>query len=416
MRRPLLLVVLILGLFGLGTNVDSASAENWPGWRGPRGDGTSLETGIPRSWSGPRKENIAWCTAIPGVGHASPIVWQDRVFLVSCREDRQDRILLCLDRKSGEILWEQTVVNAPLERRHRLNSRASSTPATDGRSVYVSFLAGKEMLVAAFDFAGRRLWTVRPGPFASVHGYCSSVVLFENLVIVNGDHDGDAYLAALDRDTGKIVWKTRRENRLRSYCVPIIRQLDSRTQMVLSGSKCVASFDPRTGSRHWILDGPTEQFVASLVDNGRLLFLTAGFPEHHILAIRPDGRGNVGDSHIVWRTQKGCSYVPSPIVSADGKHFLVVSDEGIASCFEAATGYRHWMERIGPHYSASLVSADGLVHFLSDEGVTTIVRPGPKFDLVAKNELGERCFASPAISQGQIFFRTEKNLYAVGSK
>ncbi len=308
------------------------------------------------------------------------------------------------------------MVNAPPERRHRLNSRASSTPATDGRSVFVSFLDGKAMLVAAYDFAGRRRWTVRPGPFASVHGYCASVVLFENLVILNGDHDGDAYLVALDRDTGKTIWKTPRENRLRSYCVPIIRQLDGRTQMILSGSKCVASFDPRNGSRHWVIDGPTEQFVASLVDNGRLLFLTAGFPEHHILAIRPDGRGHVTDAQIVWRTTKGCSYVPSPIVSADGKYFLVVSDEGIASCFEAATGHRHWMERIGPHYSASLVSADGLVHFLSDEGVTTIVRPGPTFDVVARNELGERCFASPAISQGQILLRAERHVYAVGSR
>jgi outer membrane protein assembly factor BamB len=198
--------------------------------------------------------------------------------------------------------------------------------------------------------------------------------------------------------------------------VPLVREIDGRMQMILSGNLCVASYDPRTGARHWIVDGPTEQYVASMVYNGKLLFMTAGFPEHHIQAIRPDGRGNVTKTHVVWHTQKACSYVPSPIASPDGKYFLVVSDEGIASCFEAASGERHWMERLGKHYSASLVSAEGLVHFLSDDGVTTIVRPGPKLDVVAKNELGENCYASPAISGGRIYLRAERNLYCIGAK
>lgn len=391
-----------------------AGAENWPSWRGPRGDGSSRETKIPTRWNGPKGENIAWKVEIPGKGHASPIVWDDRIFLVSAVEDRQERIVVCLDRKTGATLWQRVVVSAPLERKHALNSYASSTPATDGEQVYVTFFDRGKMLVAAYDFAGNQRWLVHPGEFSSVHGYCSSVVLFKNLVILNGDHDGDAYLVALDRSTGKTVWKTPRENKTRSYCVPIIRQFDGRTQLILSGNKCVASYDPHDGSRHWIIDGPTEQFVASLVDNGKLLFMTAGFPEYHILAIRPDGRGNVTDTHVVWRTQKGCSYVPSPIVSADGRYFLIVSDKGIASCFDTTTGKRFWMERIGPHYSASAVSADGLIHFLSDDGVTTILRPGPEFDVVTTNDLGEDCYASPALSQGQIFLRAEKHLYAIG--
>jgi len=410
----LLPAILVLGLSPVGLSAP-ARGENWPGWRGPRGDGTSLEPNIPIRWDGPSGRNIAWKTELPGTGHASPIVWEDRVFLVGCREDRRERILLSLDRKTGKILWEQVVVQSPLERKHRLNSYASSTPATDGRQVYVSFLDRDQMLVASYDFDGNRRWLVRPGVFHSVHGYCSSPVLFKGLVLLNGDHDGDAYLVALNRRTGNTVWKTPRENRTRSYCVPILRQFDGRMQMILSGSKCVASYDPNDGSRHWILDGPTEQFVASIVDNGKLLFMTAGFPEHHILAIRPDGRGNVTGTHVVWRTEKGCSYVPSPIVAGNGRFFLVVSDEGIASCFEAATGQRHWMERIGPHYSTSAVSADGLVHFLSDEGVTTVIRPETKFEVVARNTLGESCRASPAISEGQIFLRGQKHLFCIGS-
>ncbi len=397
-------------------------AENWPGWRGPRGDGTSLETEVPVHWNGTDGENIAWRTQIPGRAHSSPIVWQDRVFLTSCLEDQSQRVVLGLDRRTGHILWQQTVLAAPLEKKHTLNSCASGTPATDGRSIYVAFLEPDfgsltertpgNMVVAAYSLDGERKWLVRPGRFASVHGFCSSPILFENLVIVNGDHDGDSYIFALDKETGKTIWKTPRIHKTRSYCTPLIREIDGRTQMVLSGSKCVVSLDPRDGSEHWRIEGPTEQFVASLVFDGHLFFLTAGFPEHHILAIRPDGSGNVTDTHVVWHTTRGCSYVPSPIVQ--GPYFLVAADEGIVSCFEAATGRTEWVKRMAPHYSASLVSANGLVYFLADDGTSKIVRPGPQWEQVAVNELGENCYASPAISQGQIFLRGEKHLYCIG--
>lgn len=415
-RRVLVLLSFTMGLWP----ASRAAAENWPGWRGPRGDGSSEESGVPTRWDGANDQNIAWKVEVPGTGHASPVIWNDRIFLVSCLEPEQDRVLLCLDRRSGKTFWQKSVLRSPLEKKHALNSYASSTPTTDGELVYVTFLEGTkqgeakgaQMAVAAYDFDGNQKWLVRPGPFSSVHGYCSCPVLFEDKLIVNGDHDGDAYLVALDRATGETVWKTPRENKTRSYSTPIIRDIDGRTQMILSGSLSVASYDPRTGSRHWIIDGPTEQFVASMVYNGKLLFMTAGFPEHHILAIRPDGRGNVTDTHIEWRTKENTSYVPSPI--ALGDYFLIVSDEGIASCYEAASGRRTWRQRIGPHYSASLVSAGGLAYFLSDEGVTTVVKPGEKYQAAAVNPLGEACYASPAISQGQIFLRAEKHLYAIG--
>jgi len=413
-RVPTTVMPFALTLFLLLTR--SAPAENWPCWRGPRGDGSSTETGLVTTWNVPAGENLLWKSPVPGRGHASPVVWGDRVFAVSCREDDEARLLLAYDRLSGKLLWEQKVLVSKRERKHRLNSFASSTPATDGQQVYVSFLDGGQMLVAAYDFDGKKRWEVRPGDFRSVHGYCSSVVLFENLVLVNGDHDGDAYLLALDRENGRTVWKTPRENKTRSYCTPIIRQIDGRTQMILSGSKCVASYDPRNGQRHWIIDGPTEQFVASPVYNGSLLFITAGFPEKHILGIRPDGRGNITDTHIVWRTTQACSYVPSPLLSADGRYFLVVTDEGIASCFQASDGQRHWMERLGKHFSASPVLVAGDAYFTGDDGVTTRIEPGPKFAKKGENRLGEPCYASPAVSQSVWYFRGETNLYAIGKK
>jgi outer membrane protein assembly factor BamB len=390
-----------------------AAAENWPCWRGPRLDGTSVESNLPVRWD---STNVLWKTALPGQGHASPIVWADRLFTVAVQPEDQSRRLLCLDRGSGKLLWQQSVLVSPLEKKHSLNSHASSTPATDGSLVYVAFLDRREMVVAAYDFSGAQKWLVRPGTFASMHGFCSSPILFEDLVIVNGDHDGDSYLVALDRRTGATRWKTPRENKTRSYCVPLIRDLAGRTQMILSGDKCVASYDPRNGQRHWIIDGPTEQFVASIVYNDRagLLFVTGGFPDHHILAVKPDGTGNITRSDkIVWRTNRGVSYVPSPI--AEGNYFLVVSDSGVAHCFEATTGRLAWQERMGEHH-ASLVSAGGLVYFLNDNGATHVVRPGPAYELVAKNELGEKTFASPAISAGRLFIRGDKHLFCLASR
>ena len=389
------------------------AAENWPGWRGPRGDGTSEEKNIPVSWSS--SSNVLWKTALPGSGHASPIVWENRLFTVAALPEADERVLLCLDASSGRLLWRRTVVQSPLEAKHPLNSHASSTPVTDGKFVYVSFLDRKDMVVAAYDFEGRQQWLVRPGQFESRHGFCSSPVLFKDNVIVNGDHDGDSYIVALNQSDGKTHWKTPRQNKTRSYCVPIIRELAGKTQMVLSGDKSVASYDPNNGSLRWIIDGPTEQFVASLVysESADLLFMTGGFPDHHILAIKPDGAGNVTRTHIKWRTNKGVAYVPSPIVAGD--YFLVVSDSGVAHCFEAATGKLFWQERMGEHH-ASLVSANGLVYFLNDDGVMHVVRSGRNYELIARNELGEKCFASPALSNGYLFLRGEKHLFCLGKR
>jgi outer membrane protein assembly factor BamB len=388
----------------------AVQAEEWPGWRGTRGDGTSTETNLPVRWS--KSENIAWKTDIPGKGHSSPVVWGDRVFLTTCIEEEQKRVLLCLDRRDGKLLWQRVVLTAPLEKKHHLNSYASATPATDGKHVWVSFLAYPKMEVACYDMEGNKVWQVSPGDFHSVHGFCSPPILYKELVILNGDQDAEAWLVALDQATGKERWRTDRPNRTRSYCPPLIVDAAGRMQLVLSGSKCVASYDPDTGKQLWIIDGPTEQFVASLVYTDGLLFLTAGFPEHHIIAIRPDGSGNVTKTAIVWRDTRGASYVPSPI--AHGDFFFVVSDEGMASCLEARTGKRLWMERLGHHHSASPVSVEDYLYFPADDGVTWVLKAGPKFEVVAQNDLGEECYSSPAVSHGQIFLRTVHHLWCIG--
>ncbi|HCN28768.1 MAG TPA: serine/threonine protein kinase [Verrucomicrobiales bacterium] len=388
------------------------AAENWPQWRGPRMDGTSHDQGFPVAAD---SQSLAWKVSLPGAGHASPIIWGDRVFTVTAVAESQQRMLLCHDRADGRLLWQSVVLTSPMEGKHRLNSHASSTPATDGERVYTAFLDGSESVVSAHDFSGKPVWQVRPGVFASKHGFCSSPILFEDKVIVNCDHDGPGYIVALARADGRELWRIQRPNQTRSYCVPLIREMAGRTQMVLSGSMCVTSYDPRTGTLIWMMDGPTEQFVASLVhdDKSGLLLMTGGFPEHHILAIKPDGTGDVTRSHIQWRTNKGVAYVPSPI--CESGWFLVVSDSGIGHCFDAATGEIVWEERMREHH-ASLVSAEGRVYFLNDFGTLRAVRPGKSYELLAESEAGEKVMASPALSEGQIFIRGEKNLICLGKR
>jgi hypothetical protein len=391
-----------------------ARAENWPGWRGPRGDGSSHEQGLVLEWNVDEGRNLVWKTALPGSGHASPIVWGDRVLTVAADEATSERLLLCFDRRSGASLWRQAVLTAPLEGKHPLNSFASSTPATDGTRVFVSFLDREQMYVAAFDLEGQRLWSQQPGVFSSKHGYCSSPVLFEDLVIVNGDHDGDSYLVALDRATGQTRWKVARENRTRSYCVPLIRELGGRTQMLISGDRCVASYDPRNGSRHWVYPGPTDQFVATLVTHQDVALLTCGYPERHVMALRTDGEGTLSEEQVLWRTTKGAAYVPSPVVVDDW--MLLVADNGVANAFHVQTGQNPWTERLGPGYSASAVTVEGRVYFTSDQGMTTVIEPQANFRKRAENPLGEPCYASPAVSQGNWYFRGERHLICIGQE
>lgn len=439
--RPLSLCVLLFG----STFASTAFADDWAGWRGPRLDGHSAEKNLPIKWT--KTDNIAWSTPLPGIGHSSPIIIQDRVFVTTCLLKEEKRVLLCLDRKTGEVLWQKEVVSSPLEPKHRLNSHSSATPASDGTHVYVTFvrlrpkvegdtypnkpretgyLTSKkqfeglvsEMVVACYDFSGKLVWTKSPGQFYSTHGFCTTPILYKDLVILNGDQDAEAYIVALDKKTGEEKWRVNRGNRIRSYCAPLIVEAGGKTQMVVTGAKTVAAYNPDDGKQIWTIDGPTEQFVASPVYDGSLLFITAGFPTYHNMAIRPDGEGNVTKTHVAWHEDKtkprNAAYVPSPL--AVGKEFYVISDEGYLNCFDTATGKRHYIERLGQHHSASPVYADGHVYVTSDEGITYVVKAGPTFEVVATNPLGDECYSSPAISGGQIFIRGNRGLYCVGKK
>lgn len=409
----------------------SVQAENWPCWRGPRGDGSSVDQQVPLTWNGKTGKNILWTAAVPGKGHASPIIWNDRVFVVTCDQEKKERRLISLDASTGKTVWSKVVLESLLETKHNLNSYASSTPATDGKHVYVTFLevdgstipapnVGNSrpvtpgvITVAAYDFNGDRKWLVKPGEFVSAHGFCSSPVIHGDLLIVNGDHDGNSYIVALNRHTGTMVWKIKRKYGIRSYVTPIIREVAGKTQMFVPGSKHLACLDPKDGSEYWRVEGDLpEQYVASPCFDGNYFFMAAGFPTHHVIAVRPDGQGDVTESHVQWHTKDVRCYVPSPVLA--GNALFVADDRGTASAFDTKTGEKIWKERMGRHYSASLIATKSHVFFVADDGITKVVKAGEKPKVVEENPLGEFSFASPAIANGRLFIRGENSLYCIG--
>lgn len=415
MRASCLKACLLLTLTVICTPTTYAGGESeqWPAWRGPKGDGSSQSKNVPVEFSDTK--NVRWKLKLNGVGHSSPILWDNTIFVTFCDLESKARVLAKVDRRTGKYLWQKTILTADLEKKHRLNSFASATPATDGKHVWVAFMDFPRMIVACYDYEGNEIWRASPGKLLSKHGFCSSPILYRDLVILNGDQDAQGFLVALNQKTGKEVWRTERPNRTRSYCTPIILNIAGKDQLVMSGSKCVTSYDPATGKRHWIIDGPTEQYVASLVETEGVLFLTTGFPEYHLMGIRPDGTGNVTKTHVQWHhadlPAKEASYVPSPV--AYGKYFFVVSDRGYASCFDAKTGKRQWIEKLGKRHSASPVLIEDRIYFPSDHGKIFVVRAAPKYELIATNDVREECYASPAIAGGELFLRTLNHLWCI---
>jgi outer membrane protein assembly factor BamB len=406
MRFPYIRFVGV-ALFALVLNAP-IQGENWPGWRGPRSDGTSLETDLPLKWTA--TENIAWKVPIPGRGFSSPVIWDDKLFLTTCLEKESKHVTLCLDRKTGKTLWQHEIDIKLQKRIHARNSHASSTPVTDGKNLYVTFFDDPKFVVCCYDLDGKLVWQKSPGEFHSVHGFGCSPLLYKDTVILNGDQDALAYLVALDKTTGAERWRSDRPNRTRSYTPPVIFDIHGKNQLIYSGSKSVTSYDPETGKQIWIINGPTEQYVASLVYHHDVLFMTYGFPKLGVMGINPDLTGDITKTGVLYDEPKGGGYVPSPIAHQDW--FFNVDDRGIATCRECKTGKLVWLERLGSKlHSASATGWGDYIYFPDNEGTTFIIKAGPKFELVAKNAIGEPINGSLAISHGHLFLRGITNLY-----
>ncbi len=385
-------------------------AENWPQFRGPRGDGISRETNVPVRWS--TTENVQWKTAIPGEGHSSPIVWGDAVFLTSAVKGSGERFLIRLDAHTGKIVWQVNVVTAPVEKMHRENSLASSTPVTDGTHVFTSFQSGDRVDLRCFDFSGRLVWSSQPLGFDGEHGYSYSPVLLGERLFFDCRQEGEAAVLALDKRSGKILWRAEPTRKRISHAAPLIIGEGKSAQLVVCGSDEVRSYNPDSGQPIWWCKGPSDVGVAGMAFGDGLLFANSGYPTKTRMAVRVDGRGDVTDSHVAWTLRRQVTYVPSPVFH-DG-HLYTVDDAGVLYSFDAQTGEPKWEHRVGGRTRTSLVLAEGRIYSTNEKGVTTVFAADPTgYREAATNTLGEFSYATPAISGGRIFLRAGSSLYCI---
>lgn len=385
-------------------------ADNWPQWRGPASQGVSSETRLPVTWSG--TENVRWKTALPGPGHSSPITWGNRIFLTAYKREGNKLLTLAIDKMTGKIVWEREVAARQIEQVHPTNAPASPTPTTDGKYVYVYF--GSFGLVC-YDFDGKKIWEKPLGPFPNEWGSASSPVLHGNMLILNCDTDAEDFLLALNKTTGEILWRTSRSNVNRSWSVPVIWNAGGSEQIVISGSGRVKAYDARDGKELWAVEGLTTWVTPTPVIGHGMLYVASNGPGGNvIMAIRPGGRGNVTNTHVAWRYDRSAPYSSSPVIAGD--YLYAVKNGGVMTCLNARTGEVAWQQRIpaGGEYYASLLAADGKVYALSEEGKATVVAAKPTYELLGTNNMGERCMASPAISDGQIFIRSDNTLFCIG--
>ncbi len=387
-----------------------ASAEGWPQFRGPGGEGHSAEGDLPITWS--ETENITWKTPVAGRGWSSPVLNDDQVWLTTADQEGHSLRAVCLERETGRLLRDVEVFHKEKPGRiNRKNSHASPTPILEDNRVYVHYGAHG---TACLSIDGKTIWkTVLEHNHG--HGPAGCPALFGDLLIISCDGRSDQFIVALDKNTGGIDWKRGRPDGRHAYSTPLVIQVNGNNQIVSTGGDRVTAYDPLTGEEIWWSRYVGYSLVPRPVYGHGLVFICSGFdPPATLFAIRPDGQKDVTDSHVVWTRKRGVPLSPSPLLVGD--ELFIVSDEGVAACLDARTGEQHWRQRLGGNFSASPVYAAGRIYFLSEDGVTTVVADGPSFKRLATNRLDGRTLASIAVSDGAIYLRTDSHLYRIESK
>jgi outer membrane protein assembly factor BamB len=426
----------------------TVGAQNWPQFRGANASGVAEGRPAPVKWDATKSQNVVWKTPIPGLSHASPVVWGDRVFVVTAVGDdpnptyvpkdrgislARDEVkhswrVYALDKRTGRVLWQQTAhEGVPRARRHIKATQANSTPVTDGRTVVA--LMGSEGLYA-YDFSGKLLWkqdlgVLNPGLWDdpnSSWGHGSSPVIHRGLVIVQADGHKQSFIAAYNLKDGKQAWRVER-GEITSWSTPTLVDAGGRAELVANGGRFIRAYDPQTGRELWRFNDNDTQVKqqAPLFAHG-LVYVAGGYPPGRgMYAFRPGGGGDIslkaneqGNAHLAWKSDKGSPYTTTPIVYGD--LLYAVSDGGVLSAFEARTGKLVYQERLPSSFSASPVAADGKLYLSSEDGDVFVVRAGPKFELLATNPLGEPLLATPAISDGMLILRAHRHVYAVGDQ
>jgi outer membrane protein assembly factor BamB len=445
-RMSMSLVVLFL-IVASGSTVFSQA--NWPQFRGPGASGVAEGGPAPATWDAAKATNLKWKTAIPGLGHSSPVTWGNKVFITTAitsgakdetrfglygdvapvKDDpKHTWKVYALDTQTGKILWERIASEGiPKVKRHPKSTHADSTPVTDGK--YLVALFGSEGLFC-YDLKGKLLWKQNLGvldagwfydaDYQWEHG--SSPIIFKNLIIVQADVQKDSYIAAFDIKTGKQVWKTSRDE-ISSWGTPTAYQGKTRAELITNGSKAIRGYDPLTGKELWKLTPNSEVTTPTPIVAHDLIYVTSGYrPIQPIYAIRLGASGDItlkdgktSSEFIAWSKPRGGPYMPTPVVYGD--YLYTCSNNGVLTAYNAKTGERIYQERLGGKggaFTASPIASDGKIYLSSEDGEVFVVKAGPKYELLATNPVGEVMMASPAMSSGLFIVRGVKHLFAFG--
>ena len=424
----------------------SLSASDWPQWRGPHGTGSADETGLPDRWSA--TENVAWKSDLGGVGVSAPIVAAGRVFVTSqigsgiSREgprlaqgavaagsgergigtpragadvgDGVSFLVEAFDRTDGRRLWQYRLeAVGPLQPVHDKHNLASPSPVTDGALVYAWFGTGQ---IVALDMNGRLVWERHLGaenaPFDINWGHSSSPTLHQDLLILLCDHPAASYLLAVDKKTGEDRWKVDRGTGRSSYSTPFVVDTDTGPEIIVNSSERVDAYDPETGAFLWHAGGSSQFPIPVPTFNDGIMYMSRGYRSGPYMAIRPGGRGDVSSSHVIWEVATGAPYISSLVY--DAGLLYMANDVGVVTAIDAGTGRRIWQERVDGVFTASPVAADGKIYFVSETGEVIVVRSGRQPEIIARNDIGERLMASLAVSDGQIFLRSDDRVFCIG--
>jgi outer membrane protein assembly factor BamB len=416
---------------------------NWPSFRGAGAAGVADGSSLPASWDVKTGANILWKTSIPGLSHSSPVIWGDRIYVTTAVSSRPDAtfkkglygagtasddtsvqkwMLLSIDRKTGKVVWERVAYEGvPKENRHIKSTYANATPATDGQ-VIVAFFGSQGAY--GFDMNGKPLWSRDLGRFdvgaydapEYEWGTASSPILYKELAIFQCDQQKGSFLAALDRKSGKTVWKTER-NELPSWGTPTVVPAKTGPELVTNGSNFVRAYDPATGKELWRLGGSSKITAPTPVYSGDLVVIASGRrPEAPVFVVRTGGNGDItGKENVLWHKQQRGSYMPTPLIY--GPHLFVLNNSGVLDCYDLSSGADVYRERIahqGSGFSASPVASDGKIYLAGEDGDIFVVKTGAKYEQIGRVEMGESIMATPAIAGKMLLVRTSGHLFAIG--
>jgi outer membrane protein assembly factor BamB len=388
-------------------------AQEWTRFRGPNGTGIGDAPHLPARWT---DADLDWKVSLPGVGHSSPVLWGERIFIASAEGDGSRRLVLCLRAGDGGVEWSRPF-EAPPFRKHPRNSQASSTPAADAERIYAVIPSPASVLAVALDHSGKEVWRRDLGPFKAQHGYGTSPIVFEGLVILANEGDGESFVAALDARTGEVKWKAPRRTSEAAYGTPCIFDDGGGPALLLSShAHGIASIDARTGEALWDAPLLDKRTVSSPVIARGLAVATCGSGGggNYMVAVRPCRKVEGEASREAWRLTKSVPYVPTSLARDD--LLFLWGDGGIVTCVEVPAGKVVWQERAGGNFSGSPVWAAGRLYAISDDGDAVVLAAGRKYEVLARNPLGEASRSTPAVAGGRLFLRTASHLSAVGGK